>query len=120
MVEAYFQPEQAQQRRALWPEVRSSGAKKGSSSREQKGKTVEPTSLANHRSTDDDDVLTIDALDSAPTEMEDSHPEAEDFLLLNSPINLIEFQHKSDDDDVLTIDDLDPAPTEMEDSHPEV
>ncbi|KAI5347497.1 hypothetical protein L3X38_015376 [Prunus dulcis] len=45
---------------------------------------------------------------------------AEDSLLPNSPINLIEFQHESDDDDVLTIDDLDPAPTEMEDSHPEV
>ena len=45
---------------------------------------------------------------------------ADDSLLLNSPINLIEFQHESDDADVLTIDDLDPAPTEMEDSHPEV
>ncbi|KAI5347514.1 hypothetical protein L3X38_015393 [Prunus dulcis] len=50
----------------------------------------------------------------------DSAREAEDFLLPNSPINLIEFQHELDDDDVLTIDDLDPAPTEMEDSHPEV
>ncbi|KAI5320970.1 hypothetical protein L3X38_040678 [Prunus dulcis] len=45
---------------------------------------------------------------------------AEDSLLPNSPINLIEFQHESDDDDVLTIDEIDPAPTEMEDSHPEV
>ncbi|KAI5347435.1 hypothetical protein L3X38_015314 [Prunus dulcis] len=44
---------------------------------------------------------------------------ADDFLLSNPPINLIEFQHESDDDNVLTIDDLDPAPTEMEDSHPE-
>ncbi|KAI5311136.1 hypothetical protein L3X38_045603 [Prunus dulcis] len=44
---------------------------------------------------------------------------ADDSLLPNSPINLIEFQHELDDDDVLTIDDLDPAPTEMEDSHPE-
>ncbi|KAI5347451.1 hypothetical protein L3X38_015330 [Prunus dulcis] len=29
MVEAYFQTEEARQRRALWPEVRSSGAEKG-------------------------------------------------------------------------------------------
>ena len=34
MVEAYFQPEQARQRRALWPEVRSSGAEKGVSRQE--------------------------------------------------------------------------------------
>ena len=45
---------------------------------------------------------------------------AEDSLLPNSPINLIEFQHESDNDDVLTIDDLHPAPTKMEHSHPEV
>ncbi|KAI5320944.1 hypothetical protein L3X38_040652 [Prunus dulcis] len=44
---------------------------------------------------------------------------ADDSLLPNSPINLIEFQHESDDDDVLAIDDLHPAPTKMEDSHPE-
>ncbi|KAI5347431.1 hypothetical protein L3X38_015310 [Prunus dulcis] len=44
---------------------------------------------------------------------------AEDSLLPNSAINLIEFQHESDSGDVLTIDDLNPAPTEMEDSHPE-
>ncbi|KAI5347461.1 hypothetical protein L3X38_015340 [Prunus dulcis] len=34
MVEAYFQPEEARQRRALWPEVRSSGAEKGVSRQE--------------------------------------------------------------------------------------
>ncbi|KAI5320922.1 hypothetical protein L3X38_040630 [Prunus dulcis] len=31
MVEAYFQPEEARQRRALWPKVRLSGAEKGKS-----------------------------------------------------------------------------------------
>ena len=45
---------------------------------------------------------------------------AEDSLLPNAAINLIECQHESDGDDVLTIDNLDPAPTEMEDSHLEV
>ncbi|KAI5321012.1 hypothetical protein L3X38_040720 [Prunus dulcis] len=83
MVEPYFQPEEARQRRALWPEVRSSGAEKGSTGER----------LLEYW--------------------------AEDSVLLNSPINLIEFQHESDDGDVLTIDDLDTAPIEMEDSHPE-
>ena len=34
MVEAYFQPEEARQRRALWPKVRLSGAEKGVSRQE--------------------------------------------------------------------------------------
>ncbi|KAI5316175.1 hypothetical protein L3X38_045351 [Prunus dulcis] len=68
MVEAYFQPEQARQSIALWPEVRSSGVEKRDS--------VLPTTINliefQHES-DNDNVLTIDDLDPAPTEMEDSH-----------------------------------------------
>lgn len=38
----------------------------------------------------------------------------------NSPINLIEFLHKSDDGGVLIIEDLDPAPAQIEDNNPKV
>ncbi|KAI5347471.1 hypothetical protein L3X38_015350 [Prunus dulcis] len=100
MDEAYFQPEEARQRRALWPEVRSSGAEKGI-----------------YRLAESMDHIQC-FFRSTGERLLEYWPE--DSLLLNSPINLIEFQHESDDDDVLTINDLDPAPTEMDDSHPEV
>ncbi|KAI5347515.1 hypothetical protein L3X38_015394 [Prunus dulcis] len=100
MVEAYFQPEQARQRRALWPEVRSSGAEQGI-----------------YRLAESVDHIQCCFPSTGERLLEYW---AKDSLLLNSLINLIKFQHESDDDDVLTIDDLDSTPTEMEDSHPEV
>ncbi|KAI5320971.1 hypothetical protein L3X38_040679 [Prunus dulcis] len=81
MVEPYFQPEEARQRRALWPKVRSSGAEKGVSMQESlnpksKGKEKDKINMIEFQhESDDGDVLTIDDLDPAPTEMEDSHPE---------------------------------------------
>ncbi|CAL9019066.1 unnamed protein product [Prunus brigantina] len=45
---------------------------------------------------------------------------AEESLQPNSPINLIEFLHKSDEADTLTFDDLETVPAEMEDDYPEV
>ncbi|CAL8135842.1 unnamed protein product [Prunus armeniaca] len=45
---------------------------------------------------------------------------AEESLQPNSPINLIEFLHKSDEADTLAFDDLGTAPVEMEDDYPEV